>query len=119
MPIEYGKIATKFQAIRSKSIGNIVSQGVYIPFMGNAYSRDEVKAWLDIRAEVLEFAQQASNVTQITNARQALYGELCASCKLIADKVIAGQEYDLQSCCGAMDYNRLCFIILYIFAVTP
>lgn len=117
MAIYLDKLNTKLNAILAKDLDDIVARKVYLPFMGNSYTKAELQAWLDKRSGLLQKAKTLTEA-QITQARKVVYNSLSAFDKLIADRIIAGEPYDFTP--SDQDaYEKLVLIILYKFVTTP
>ena len=105
----------KLQAIRDKDVAQITADHVYIPFLGSSYSEAQLQAWLDKRITQLEDIK-AKNYTdqQIATRLNTVYNSLSASDKLISDKILADEPYELNPS-NADNYDKLIAIILYKF----
>lgn len=116
MPINTANLSRKLQAMKSKNVAAITAAHVYIPFLGNNYTEAQLQTWLNTRISQLEDIQ-AKNYTdqQLATLQNGLYGQLSNADKLIADKIIAGQPYDLSAASSAVAYDRLVGIVLYKF----
>lgn len=120
MPINLVNLNRKLQALRDKNVAQITAAHVYIPFLGADYTQAQLQAWLDKRISQLEDIK-LKNYTdqQLVTLRQGVYGQLSTSDKLIADKILADQDYNLSTVSSATNYDRLIAIALYKFVVTP
>jgi hypothetical protein len=114
MAINLVKLNTKLQAIITKDIDKIMAEMPYLPRLGNTYNRNQVTAWLNKVAKVL---QDASGYTdaQVETFRLNTYNALSAGDKLIADAMYAGQNYSLDSASSDANYDRLVALVLIKF----
>jgi hypothetical protein len=119
MAIYLNKLDTKLNAILSKDLDSIVAQKVYLPFMGKIYTKAELQTWLNKRIDLLNNIKINNySDAQITNFIKNIRTTLSASDKLIADKVIANEDYTLTPS-SADGYEKLVLIMLYKFVTTP
>lgn len=113
MAIDYDFINTKLQAIQNKDVDAIVAENVHIPFLGSSYTSNQLQNWLDVVSTVLiNVRDGAYTETQINTVMTSVYNSLSASDKLIADKIIAGEEYTMNAS-DADNYDKLRAIIIY------
>lgn len=116
MPINQQRLITKLQAILDKDVDKIMAEKVYLPFVGNNYTRQGLIDWLAARSDLLEQAKTATDQqiqTRITN----YYQSLDASDKVIADKIINGEEYNLDQASSRLAYEKLVAIVLTKFVM--
>jgi hypothetical protein len=111
MAINHTKLNTKLQAILDKDIDKIMAEMPYLPRLGNTYTRNQVTAWLNKVALVLQNAKNYTDV-QAETFRLNTYNALSAGDKLIADAMYAGQTYDLSQASTDANYDRLVALIL-------
>jgi len=111
MPIDFDRVATKLQAIQNKNVDDIVSNHVYILYMGPAQSTDEVDTYLQKRVVVLQTIQTFTSDSQVELSIAPLYNSLCDSCKAIVEDV---ESVDVP--CEA-DYDKVCAIWLFNFGL--
>jgi hypothetical protein len=117
MAVNLTKLKIKLQAILNKDIDLIMAEMPYLPRLGNTYTREQVVNWLNKVAGVLQDASTKTEA-QILQIRQTTYNQLSASDKLIADKIIAGESYNLEQATTDAHYDRLVAIVLIQFITT-
>jgi hypothetical protein len=114
MPVNQPRLLRKLQAIRDKDVDGIVAKKVYLPFIGNNYTKQQLVNWFQSRIDLLEQAVNATD-QQIENRVTTYYNSLNAADKAIADKIIADQDYDLGLASNFNAYEKLVAIILSKF----
>lgn len=117
--IYLNKLNAKLKALGSIEPDYLMKNRVYIPFLGSKYTKAQLAAWIKKRTDLLEDVRNKNYTDQqITALVTNVYNGLSADDKLIADKILADQPYDLTPS-DADNYNRLVLIILYKFVTTP
>ena len=114
MAINSANLQRKLAAILAKDVDLIMAQNVYLPFVGNNYTREKLTEWLAARSSLLEQAIGATD-QQIQQRINNYYNSLGASDKVIADKIIAGQQYNLTLASNFNAYEKLVAILLSKF----
>lgn len=115
MAIDYIRLNTKLDAILTKDLDSIMAQQVYLPFMGNNYTRPQLEAWLKKRSDLLIDIRDGNYTDlQIEKFVDNVYKTLSTSDKLIADNIMAGTSSVLQPS-DADNYEKLAVISLYKF----
>jgi nickel-dependent lactate racemase len=118
MPINYDKLNRKLNAINSKNVSEIVAKKVNIPFLGTDYTEQQLTNWLNKVAAVLENVRDGAYTDQqIQTFMTNVYNSLSASDKLIADKILANEPYELNAS-DADNYDKLRAIIIYRWLTT-
>lgn len=117
MAINTVNLQRKLNAILAKDIDLIIAQNVYLPFVGQNYTRAKLVEWLDSRKIILEQALGATD-QQIQSRINTYYNALSAADKLIADKIIAGEPHNLMLASGFSAYEKLVAILLSKFITT-
>lgn len=117
MAINTVNLQRKLNAILNKDVDLIMAQKVYLPFVGDNYTRTQLTDWLAARSSLLEQAIGATD-QQIQTIINTYYNSLDAADKLIADKIIAGQKYNLELASGFNAYEKLVAILLSKFVTT-
>jgi hypothetical protein len=113
------KLNVLLNAILIKDIVDITERKVYIPFLGNTYSEVKLRKWLRKRIDVLEDVRDGNYTdAQIEAFINNVYDKLGIADKLIADKIIAGENY-IFSPSDETNYENLVLILLYKFVTTP
>ncbi len=117
--IYFDKLITKLDAILNKDVTDITAKHIYIPFLGNKYTQEELQAWLDEKSTLLSQIK-ISNLTdkQINTAITSVYNTLNAQDKLIADRIIVGEHFFFHGSDQA-GHEGLVTIHLYKFVTTP
>jgi hypothetical protein len=108
------KLNTKLGAILAKDRDDIVAKNVYLPFIGQGYTKATLENWLAARSDLLVLAQ-TSTPTQIKTRITNYYQSLGAADKVIADKILDGEQYDLGLASDFNAYEKLVAIVLSCF----
>jgi len=119
MPINIEKLDRMLAIITAKDRDKIMSDRVYLPFMGNAYTRAELDAWLGTRITLLQVARN-SNENHIIQERTTLLSTLNPNDRSIADLVISNSTWPANLIPSGKDgYEKLVKIILYCYITSP
>lgn len=117
MAIYLDKLNILLQAIHDKDTADITAKKVYLPFIGRNYTEAGLQTWLGGRTVLLQYAKDHPTMN-VQIAIGPLYNSLNTEDKLIADKILAEEEYLLVPS-GQDGYEKLVKIILYKFITTP
>lgn len=114
MPVNAEKVDRLLAALAAKDVDAIVAEQVTIPFLSKPYSKTRLTNWLAKRTNQLNNAKNATD-EQILQVRNNLYNGLNATCKAVADKIIAGEQWEFPSSLSSANYDRLIGIHLLTF----
>lgn len=111
------KINTKKEAIDAKDTADITAKQVYIPFLAQPYTENQLKQWLKKRTDILDDFT-AKNNNEIKDLETIKYDALDSVCKPIVDKILAFESYheDMTNITTEAQYDSLIWFILYRFA---
>lgn len=119
MAINYQRLEIKLGAILGKDLDAIMAQQVYLPFMGNNYTRAQLEAWLKKRSDLLEDIRDGDYTdAQIVKFMENVRNSLSQSDRPIADAIMAGEPYTIEPS-DADNYEKLVVIMLYKFVMEP
>lgn len=116
MAIYLEKLQTKLDAILAKDLDAIVALQTYIPALGNSYNRNQLDTWLKKRSKYLDDGKIYTEA-QIDAFYGNLYSSLSTEDKVIADKIVTDEDYDIDL--EVNDYEQLVLVMLYHFVKTP
>lgn len=111
------KLQTKLDAILAKDLDDIIAKDPYIPFLGKNYNKNSLQNWLQKRIDVLvELRDGGYTEQQMQKFVDFHYGKLNAADKLVADKILNGEEYSVAN---EAQWENVVMFILYRFVTTP
>lgn len=115
--IYYDKLQAKLDAILAKDLDEIIAKETYIPFLGKNYNKNSLQNWLQKRVDVLVDLRDGNYTEQqIQNFIDFHYGKLNSTDKLVADKILNGEDYDFAD---ETQWENMVIFILYRFITTP
>lgn len=95
---------------------DIVDKQTYIPTLGNVNNVNQLQNWLQKRIDVLVDLRDGNYTDpQIQAWIDFRYNRLSATDKLVADKILAGEEYEFES---EEQWENLVVFILFRFLTT-
>ena len=116
MSIYLDKLNTKLKAIQDKNLDSIIAKKTYIPTLGDKYTKEQLKVWLDKRSDFLITARDGGE-SALNTEKDIAYNHLSNEEKVKADKILNGEsDYEFKD---DTEWESCIPIILYKFITTP